>query len=273
MKPYVIAGFHAARRQPFAIGALFLFHFFWSMWLYRFVEDRVIAVMRRFPPPEFSGERVELFLNESALLLFKTDLAAPTLWALAAFAAVRLLVLPLLHAGVYESLHRQGPRGTVFIAGIRKHGGVFALLALLRAALTVLPLYWVLPYGWARLLDADSFTALAVSVLPLLVGLTLYGGLIKLLFMYAQFGRTAETGMLGSLWLALRRLLPVSAIALTVYAAALLAGTLVFSAAVFWAGFAALLLHLAYPLLKMLLKVWDIAAQHQFWREKRELRM
>lgn len=267
MKPYVIAGFHAARRQPFAIGVMFLFFFFWNLFLYRYVQGQVVAVMRRFPPPELSGERAELFLNEGIFLLLKTDLALPVVWMLGLFAAFRLLVTPLLYAGVYQSLHReQGPRGTVFITGIRKLGGAFALLALLRAALTAIPLYWALPYGWARLLEADSFAALAVALLPLLAGLAVYGGLLKLLFMYVQFGLTAETGIWGSLWLALRRLFPICAIAFMIFAAAFLIGLLVFSLSVYSAGLIALMLHLVYPLLKMLLKVWDIAAQHQFWR-------
>jgi len=268
MKRFLIGGFHAARRQPLAIGALFLFHFFWSMLLYRAVEERVVNVMRRFPPPQFPGERVELFLNESAVLLFKSGLAVPTLLTLAVFAAVRLAVVPLLHAGVFESLHRvNGPRGTVFIEGIRRHGGAFALLALLRAALTAVPLIWAIPYGWSRLLKADSAVSLAAAALPLLAGLAVYGGLIKLLFMYMQFGKTAGTGMLRGLWLAVRRLLPVCLIALAVSAAALLAGALVFAASLAWAGFAALALHLAYPVIKMLFKVWDISAQHQYFRE------
>lgn len=267
MKPYVIAGFHAARRQPFAIGVMFLFFFFWNLFLYRYVQEQVVAVMRRFPPPELSGERAELFLNEGIFLLLKTDLALPVVWMLGLFAAFRLLVTPLLYAGVYQSLHReQDPRGTVFITGIRKLGGAFALLALLRAALTAIPLYWALPYGWARLLEADSFAALAVALLPLLAGLAVYGGLLKLLFMYVQFGLTAETGIWGSLWLALRRLFPICAIAFMIFAAAFLIGLLVFSLSVYSAGLIALMLHLVYPLLKMLLKVWDIAAQHQFWR-------
>ena len=84
--------------------------------------------MSRFPPEELSGDRVQLFLNESAILLFKTELATPFLWTLFAFVVVQLFITPFITAGLYNSLHTEGPRGTVFIQGICKLGGSFTLL-------------------------------------------------------------------------------------------------------------------------------------------------
>lgn len=259
-----------AGRESFSIGVLFLFHFVWSMLFYRFIQSNVVEVMGRFPPREFDGERVNLFLNESLLLLQKTDIAKSFIWILIAYIATRLLLTPLLHAGIYNSLFDTlGPRGTVFIRGTRRLGGSFAWLYLLRLALTAIPLYWAVPSAARTFAASDSYLSLALGLAPWIVGFAVYGALLKLFFMYVLFALTSEQRLLGSLFFSIRHLLPICGLALSVYAVTASLSLLVYSASLFWAGFFAVVVYLVYPLLQIWLKLWGIAVQYRFWTSPR----
>lgn len=269
LRHYLSAGWRVARRQPFAVGAWFVCHTAWSMMLYEDVQQRVAAVMGRFPVRELPGERAELFLNEAIALLYTGGLARPLLTAIALLAFARLVLAPFIQAGVYASVHSaDGPRGTTFLRGMRQHGLAFTLIAWLRLALIALPLYWLAPHMWRGLLGAESMTAAAGALLPPLLGFLLYGALIRQLLMYVQFGKTGGAGLLRSLFVAVRHILPISALALITLAAALLLGAAVYSLSWLTAGFVALIVYVAYPLAHIWLKLWSIAVQHRFWRDK-----
>lgn len=264
-------GLRLASRQPLAISALFLFHLAWGWLFYRFIERHVLEVMGRFPPPELGGERIDLFIYESILLLQHSDIAVPVLWILLAYIAVRLCLTPALHAGIYFSLHHQnGPRGTIFISGFRQLGGSFTWLYLLRLVLTAIPLYWIVPLAISRLSLAESYLDVAIGIAPWLIGMALYGGLLKVLFTYVLLALTADTRLWDSLSFAFRRLPAVCGIALSVYGIALLLGLVVHSASFYFAGFLSVLLYLGYPLVQIWLKTWSIAAQYRYWAASKD---
>lgn len=269
LRHYLFAGWRIARRQPFAVGAWFVCHTIWSMTLYDGVQQRVAAVMSRFPVRELPSERAELFLNEAITLLHTDGLARPLLTALALLAFVRLVLAPFLQAGVYASIHNaNGPRGTTFVRGMRRHGLTFTLIACLRLALIALPLYWLAPYMWRTLLASDSLTAAAGTLLAPLVGFLLYGALIRQLLIYVQLGKTADAGLLRSLLVAVRYALPISALALIMLAVALLLGAAAYTLSWLTAGLLALIVYLAFPFVHIWLKLWTIAVHHRFWQDK-----
>ncbi len=269
MKLYLKDGYQLARKQSFAIGVMFLFHFIWSMLFYQFIQKHVVSVMQRFPPQQLATERVDLFLNESALLLFETKLAQPFLWTLLIFVLARVVISPFITAGVYDSLHTEGPRGTIFIHGMKRLSGSFTLLFWLRNLLTAIPLYWLIPYAADRILYADSYFSLVLAIVPILLGMMVYSSFLKLIFTYIQLAKTTDSRLYLALVVSFRHLLPICGLALIVFSITTLFGLLMFTSSLYWAGFLTLILYLVYPLLQMALKVWGISVQYKYWLEKK----
>lgn len=263
-------GFRRASREPFAIGALFLFHFFWGVLLYRVIERRVSEVMSRYPAPELGEERTNLFLYDLYLMLHDKAVALPLIGLLLVFAAVRLILVPVLDAGMFNSLHdERTPRGTAFIQGVRRLSVSFVWLYLLRIILLAVPLYWALPAMFRGWLSAGSPWQLAAGLAPWLLGLAVLGALLRLLFTYVLFALTGDERLFPALGFACRRLVSVSVIALLIFAISLTVSLLLFSASLYWAGFLSVVLYLTYPLLRIWFRVWGIAAQHRYWLANR----
>ncbi|WP_052487603.1 hypothetical protein [Gordoniibacillus kamchatkensis] len=95
-----------------------------------------------------------------------------------------------------------------------------------------------------------------------------YAFLLQLLFMYVQFGRAAGIRLLPTLLCWITNAHRVVLIALFIGLVTLLLFLLALGASYVWAGLTALLIHQLYPLVRMVLKVWSIAAQHALWRDK-----
>ena len=264
---YLKEGWRLASREPFAIATLFLFHFIWGLLFYQFVQGHVVDIMERFPPPELGGERVNLFLYESMLLLQQSDIAMPALWTLLAYVGMRMLLTPMLHAGVYHSLYLgSGARGTVFIRGLRRFGGSFTWLYLLRLLLTAIPLYWALPAAANSFAVSSSYAELLLRLSPWVLGIAAYGAMLKLVFTYVLFALISDEGLLRNLSFAIRHFPKVCGLALSVFGSSLLLHAIILSLSLYWAGFVSILLYLAYPLLQIWLKVWAISVQHRYWQ-------
>jgi hypothetical protein len=266
---YLKDGLQLTRGQSFSIGVMFLFQLIWSVLFYRFIQNHVVAVMQRFPPEQLAAQQVQLFVNESALRLFETNLAAPFLWSLLIFIVVRSIITPFITAGIYDSLHTSGPRGTIFIQGMKRLCGSFTLLFWTRNLLIALPLYWLVPISIQHLHQADSYVSLAIRIVPIVLGMMIYSSLLKLIFMYMLLAKTTDTGLLQAVLVSLRHLLPICGLALIVFSLAACCGLLIFVSSLYWAGFLTLIIHLLYPLLQMMFKVWGISIQYKLWQDKR----
>ncbi len=273
MADYLRQSWRLARGQMFSLLLLFLFHLTWSILFYRFVQARVIAVMERFPPAELGNARFQLFASESSLLLEKSDLATPVLWMLLVYVAGKLLLTPILYAGVYTSLlNPVRARGTIFFEGMRSFGGSFIWLYLLRLALTALPFYWAAPSFITSLNSAASVTQLLLSLAPWLIGIALYGGTLKLLFTHLQFALIENRGLLSSLAFSLRHLPRLSMLACAICGIAIASGAVFYSISLYWAGFLSIIIYLMYPLVQIGFRIWAIAAQYEYWESKTSLR-
>jgi len=263
-------GFRRTGREPFAVGALLVFHFAWTVPLYRYIESRVTEVMSRWPPPELGGERAELFVYDFLLTLQDRSVWLPLVGTLLACALVRLVLVPALEAGVYQSLSdERTPRGTAFIRGVRRLSVSFIWLYLLRLALLAAPLYWAVPAALRNWAAAETPAQIAAGLAPWLLLVVVWSALVKLLFIYVLFALTDDERLLSALGFAFRRLVPVTGIALAVFAVSLAAGLALFAASLYWAGFPSVVLFLLDPLVRVWLKVWGIAAQYRYWRARR----
>jgi len=263
-------GFRRTVREPFAVGALLVFHLAWSVPLYRFIEARVTEVMSRWPPPELGRERAGLFVYDFLLTAQDVSVLLPLVGTLAACGLVRLVMVPALEAGVIDSLRDEHtPRGTAFIRGVRRLSVSFIWLYMLRLLLLAAPLWWVVPAVARSWSGAGTPMQFVLGAAPWLALMAAWTAVVKLLMMYVLFALADDDRLLAALGFALRRLLPVAGIALAVCAVSLAAGFALLAASLYWAGFVSVVLYLVYPLLKVWLRVWGIAAQYRYWRTRR----
>lgn len=91
---------------------------------------------------------------------------------------------------------------------MRKYGLPVLVFSLIEWALTLLPLYWLLPRMYRHLLSGVLDVQLLLKLVPYVLGWLLYLFLVRKLLLYMQFGYTAGTGMFSSLLICLKMLLP-----------------------------------------------------------------
>lgn len=268
MWSYAKLGWSTARRSAFLIFLLFLYQYVIGWMLFRMVKSHVIPLLHRYPGGELTDYSTQLFLLEAQFRLLKTDLIAPYLWTLGIFLALRMLLTPLINCGIFHALAHGQERGgqrRAFFRGIRQHAKPFLLLYLLQIILTAAPLIWAVPQVLERGLSALHWTETAAAAVPVLIGWLAYQGLIDLIFMYIGFAIVGGQSPWKALSIIGRRLLHVLALALSIFA---VTAAIALAAAAFtlWmAGFIAVLIHLSYPLIRILVQLWAIASQHHLW--------
>lgn len=234
--------------------------------MYRFVQQIVVPLMHRFPGGDLPEPVRALFLAESRFRLLKTDLAEPYLLALGLMLAVRMALSPLIHAGLYACIHQTyTDRKRSFIQGVKQFGGPFALVYLVQTALAAAPLGWFVGRVRAGLLEGDSPERVLLELAPYAAVYLLYGALLKLVAMRLQFGIVAGVGSRAAVAGALRGLAPAALLATYVWACAAAAAAAGWTVSLVFAGAVAVLLHQAYPLVKVLFRLWLIGAQHDHW--------
>jgi hypothetical protein len=269
MFTYIKEGFRASLRQPFPVLVLFLYRFIWGIALYKLSQSIVLPLLHRYPDGEGLGTQARLFLAEGQFVLFKTDVSHSTLWLLAGLLAVRMLITPLINAGLFYSLvHTQFNAGYRFVRGVAELGRSYALIYAVRMALTLIPLWWVLPHVRDAFFGAASYQHLLRELLPSGGVMLAYGFLLHLLFIHIQFGRAHSEPLSRSIGTAVRSLPLVLGIGALLLVVASLASLAVFGGSFLWAGFWALAVYQAYRLVQTLFSVWGIAAQHRLFSAK-----
>jgi hypothetical protein len=271
MRNLLKTGLIHAWHQPFAVCVLFVYNLLWGVILYDLIRAIVIPLLHRYPGTELTRDAVQLFWIEGQFQIMKTDLIHSYAWWALALLLMRMLLTPLLNAGVYYSLeHLELNAGYRFIQGIRKLGPAYLGLYALQMLLTITPLYLLIPNLIDRYGRHASIAALAWDILPVIGGYLLYIFLLQTMFMYIQFGRASGKPLTRSLGIMLYNAAPVLLIALLVLAVTLAATAAVMTMAMVWAGFAALLGVQAYRLLHMFCKMWAITSQYALWNSKDE---
>ncbi|MCU6797181.1 MULTISPECIES: hypothetical protein [Paenibacillus] len=265
------SGLMNAWNQPFAVCALFTYNLLWGLILYTAVRSIVVPLLHRYPSPELSREAVQLFWLEGQFQITKTDLIVPYLWWALALLLIRMVLSPLLSAGIYYSLeHTELNAGYRFVRGIRKLGLPFLGLYLLQIVLTVAPLYLLGTKVIEGYHSHASLTAIGWHLLPWLGIYVAYLILIQTLFMYMQFGLASGKSVLISCRLLVRNVLTILLLAIVTMSITFTLSALVITSALVWAGFAALVLVQAYRLLHMFCKMWTITSQHALWNANHE---
>ena len=270
MKTYVKSGWSRTVQHFPVIAMLFLYQLLWGFFLFRAVEGVLVPLLKRYPDPLAAQGAVQLFLIEAQFQVMKTDVLVPYLWALGGLFAVRMLLTPVINAGLFYSLQHATPEsGTKFFAGVRAAWGKVAAVYAAELLLMFAPLVWLVPLVARALAASDSWPALGLAVVPALACWLLGCLLIRLLSLGMQFGAAAGEPLLPSLRVTLRSLLPGAAAALAVWGIGLLVGLASSAASIFLAGLFALILHQAHHFFRTWFKVWMYASQVAAWQSKR----
>lgn len=264
-------GWTLAWNQPFTVCTLFMYNLLWGLALYDMIHSIIFPLLRRYPGKELSREAVQLFWVEGNFQIMKTDLLHSYIgWGLGLLLA-RMLLTPLLNAGVYYSLkHTELNAGYRFVQGIRKLALPFFGYYLAQMALQLGPLYWLIPKATQLYGKQATLYGAAQAILPLLGAYLVYMFLLQTLFMYLQFGKVSGKSSLYSVTLLLRNALPVLLLAIIVMLIGLFITAAVMTSTMIWAGFLALLGFQAYRFIHMFCKMWEITTQYALWNAKSE---
>jgi hypothetical protein len=263
------SGWTMAWHQPFAVCVLFIYNLLWGLVLHSLISSIVVPLLHRYPGKELSREAVQLFWMEGQFQILKTNLIEPYLWWGLGLLLARMLLTPLLSAGVYYSMeHTQLNAGYRFVHGIRELGLSFFGLYALQMLFTLAPLYILVPKIVVAYGKYHALPALAWSVLPLVGGYMVYLFLLQIIFMYMQFGKLNGTTYRTAMKTLVRSVLPALLLASTMLLVTFAASAAIMSSAMIWAGFAALLGVQAYRLVQMFCEMWAITSQYALWNIK-----
>lgn len=262
-------GFRTSTSEYFLLLVLWMYQFAWGLALLGLVKSIVVPLMHRYPGSHLNESAVQLFLAEGQFQLVKTDISHSFLWLLLGMTLLRMLITPMINAGIFYSIHNGHLNpGYRFVKGMKELGGPFLGYYVLQIALTLLPAYWLLPVVRGALATQASYEGLALELLPWAAGYALYGGFVHLLFLYLLLGRTTGATPLRALGFLAGRLPGTASIALTL---ALLSGAstvLTLTASLWWAGISALILHQLFHLIKLLFKLWAVSAQYHYYQSQ-----
>lgn len=269
MLHYMKHGLRAAWKQPFVVITLFVYQLLWGFFLYKMIASIIVPILHRYPGADQGMTARYLFYSEGQFQLMKTNLPDPYLWLLLVLLILRMVLNPIINAGVYYSLaHEQLNSGYRFVSGIRQLTLPYLVYYFIQTALTLLPIIWLGPKALTLIQHEVSLFGMATALLPWIAGYAAYGYLLHLGFMFIQFGKLYDIHPFSALIKFLRYSPLVIGLAFV-----LLCITGVFTAAAItasyiWAGLIGLMLYQLFPLLQMFCRVWSIAVQHELWNAK-----
>ncbi|MGN7361045.1 hypothetical protein ACTHPF_27160 [Paenibacillus sp. SAF-054] len=267
MKSHIANGWKSLKNQFYIVIILFLYQLIWGYFLYRLVHSAVTPLLMRYPDPPPNELSQLLFYIEGKTSLSTSGTVHTYFWILLSMFALRMLLTPFIHAGIYHGLHkeREGDIGLHFFKGMRRHGKVVFLFHLAEWICIAAPAYWILPKLYKILLSGVQLPSLALQVLPYAAAWLLYSYMIHQLILFMQFGKTGGTGFLAPLWQCLRGALPLVGISLTLGMASLLIFSLFTGISLFWAGIFALILQQGYHLVSCIMRLWGISTKFDLW--------
>ncbi|RCX14448.1 hypothetical protein DFP94_11756 [Fontibacillus phaseoli] len=270
---YVRNGWGLVRSQFPSVIILFLYQLLWGLFLYRLVSSAVTAVLSRYPESPPNQLNRILYLIEGQFELKHNPAIHQYFWLLLGMVVLRLLLTPLLQAGILYSLVPADARASGFplFRGMKEFWKPVTLFFLLELALLALPGFWLVPELYAlalRLIPAGDRLVPILIICGVILGWAAYGWLMRQLLLFAQFGYLFKTGVWGSLMVSLKYLLPGIAISLILGASGAALFLLFGTVSWIWTGLLALILQQSYPFFRSLFQIWTLTSQYQLWHTK-----
>ncbi|WP_339306401.1 hypothetical protein NST33_00550 [Paenibacillus sp. FSL L8-0435] len=276
MKAKIREGWFLVRQHMFIAAILFLYQLIWGYFFYRMVQSAVIPLLLRYPDADAGELSTLLFKMESQLNLSTHPEVHRYLWILGGMLLVRMLISPLIQAGLLYSLqHFNSTEERIpFVRGIKNLWKPMLLLHTIRTLLILLPAYWLIPKLYSILMDGFHSLQLLLPGIPYVAAWIVYGWIIHHAILYMQFGVSAPEGeggahgTLKALWIAMRHLIAVIGIALLLGGVHLLVFGAFTSASWLLTGLTGLILQQTYPLARCLLSLWKICSHFRLWQSK-----
>lgn len=272
MKMWISRGWDMTLRHKYVGVLIFIYRLTWGFLLFRFVDSVVTPVLARYPDMGPGKDAAALFLIEAEFRLLRTDLADPLLWMLGGMLAIRMIITPLINAGLYYSFHhahmtREDGSGTRMLTGMRKRWKPIVLLYGIENVLILLPIVWLLPVAKSHFFTAASASGWLQELLPYAASWLVWGFAVHLLFRCMQFAAASRESIAKGAAQALARAWPLLAVSLMLAGIGLAASAMLSVVTVVWSGLLAVVLHQSFHLIRSLLAVWTAASQYAAWRE------
>ncbi len=259
-------GWNLTLRHRYVLIVLFLYRLLWGFFLFRFIDGIVTPILARYPDNHPNGDAVPLFWAEAEFRLLKTDLIVGPAWTIAALVLIRLLVTPVLQAGLFHSFrHAEQATDTRVREGIRRCWKTVVPLYWLDIVLAVLPGIWILPRVREMFFGATSLEDFLLRLLPYAIFWLIWWFIAHLAVRSLQFGAVARTGPLRSLLRALRRAPRLLSVSLAMIGLTLILSAVSAVIGHLWAGMAAVVLYQAFHFVRVTVQVWTAAAQYAVW--------
>lgn len=270
MKVYISEGFKHVREHYFVVLFLFIYQLVWGMFLYKIVSSAVVPLLMRYPdPPPHELSKV-LFWMEGQLSLSSSPLVQQYAWLLVLMFLIRMLMTPLIRAGLLHSLHEQEntAKGLAFFQGIKQHWKKTSLLYIIEVILLLIPAYWIVPVIFPILITAIYNLPVLTKIIPYLLLWIIYGYAIKQLLLYWQIGLIGKRRGSGSIWICIRYAIPVTLISLLLGFITLAIFGSFTTVSLIWTGLLALILQQTYHLIRSIMNVWKISSHFSLWHSK-----
>lgn len=268
MKKWLKLGWGTSVQHRYVLVILFLYRLLWGFFLYRFIGSIISTVLARFPAAHPNPDAGQLFLIEAQFRLIKTNLANETLLVLGMMLLARMMLTPLLQAGIYYSFcHARPEEGTLVLTGMRKAWKPAVLLYWLEIVLLLLPALWLFPIASELFIASPMIESWLQAMLPYVVGWMFYGFVLRLLFPFMLFSAVSQQGVLPGMRAALRHIWPLLLLALIMAGAGLVASTAATATTLLWSGFFAVLLHQLFHFIRSWLSLWTTASQYHIWHK------
>jgi len=266
MRQLIKKGWDMTVRHKYVLVLLFLYRLLWGFFLYRFVDSVVTPILARYPNEHPSSDAAHLFLIEAQFRLLKTDMINEFLWILGGMLLMRMVLTPLLNAGVFYSFHHAVTGdGTQVLSGMRRAWKPVTLLYWLENGLILFPAIWLVPLGKERFFSEPSLTNWLSGLLPYALAWLAWGFVLHLLFQFMQFGAVSREGIFKGLSLALRQLFPLIGITFIMLGIGAAVSAAAWAVSLLWSGFLAVALHQAFHFVRSLLTMWTSASQYHVW--------
>ncbi|MFD1265850.1 hypothetical protein [Paenibacillus motobuensis] len=271
---YIRSGWSLIKNQLPSIIILFLYQLLWGLFLYRLVNSVVTEVLVRYPDPPPNMLSPALFLLEGQYELKHSSDIRLYLGILLGMALIRLLVTPLLQAGILYGLIPKEERksGLPLFRGMKEFGKPVFFFLFIELILISLPLLWIVPLVQGLLPDILHSGTIQISPIlkmsAVLLAWMIYCWLINQCLLFAQFGYLFKKGLWGSILIGIRYVLPGAGISLLLGAFALILFLIFGSVSWIWTGILALILQQSYPFIRSLFRVWEVTSQYQLWKIK-----
>lgn len=272
-------GLFRVGRLPLLMSLFFLYQLLWGVILYRVVKSVMIPILFRLPDKQTAPELFHFFLIESQIKLLKTDVAIPALMIASTLIVLRLVITPMLNAGLYYTIQNgesDKPQLTLFAEGIRKHSLAYFFIHAAQWTMMLLPIVLFVPVAskeeLLQLVASIVQSSNETILVAILTSVLLYFALIRLIVMYVCFGRLEQRSVFKSLARWGRHALPTALITIGMLIVYALAFSTLSAMTLKMAGFTALLVYFGGYAIRLLFKCWEVSTLGHYYTSETKQR-